>query len=95
MRWTLALLIGLVTLCLSACSQGPPNLYRSSHEQKIYPEGRSVDVTNVESEAEARPFAEQYCSGRDETAHFERMEMLSYHRIATMGASFSCASQPR
>ncbi len=37
MRWTLALLIGLVTLCLSACSQGPPNLYRSSHEQKIYP----------------------------------------------------------
>jgi hypothetical protein len=95
MRLTLALLLGLMTLWISACSPGQPNLYRSSNEKKIYYDGRSVDVTNVENEAEARPFAEQYCSSRGETAHFARMELISYHRIATLGASFSCASQRR
>ena len=95
MRLILALVIGLVALWLSACTQGQSNLYRSSNQQEIYHDGRSVDVPNVESEAEARSLAEQYCSGRGETAHFERIELLSYHRIATMGALFSCASRPR
>ena len=94
MRSTLALLIGLMDLWLSACSQGQANLYRSSNEQRIYEDGQSVDIANVESEAEARPFAEQYCNDRGKTAHFQRMELLSYHHFPTMSASFNCASQP-
>jgi hypothetical protein len=94
MRSTLTLLMGLVTFWLSACSPGQPDLYRSSNEQRIYDDGRSVNITNVESEAEARPFAEQYCGGQNKMAHFQRMELLTYHHIATMSAAFNCTSPP-
>ena len=95
MRSKATFLVGLTAFCLGACTSGAANLYRSSNQPRTIEHGQSVTVMNVANETEALPFAEQYCSGRDETAHFERMEMLSYHRIATMGASFSCASQPR
>ena len=94
MRSTLTLLMGLMAFWLSACSQGGPNLYRSSNEQRIYEEGRSANITNVESEAEARPFAEQYCGSQNKMAHFHKMELLTYHHIATMSAAFYCASPP-
>ena len=94
MRLTLVLLIGLMTLWLNGCSEGQPNLYRSSNEQRIYDDGRSVNITNVESEAEARPLAERYCNGQGKSAHFERMELLTYHHFGTMSASFNCSSQP-
>ena len=90
MRLSLAFLIGLMAISLSACSQGQANLFLSSNEQRIYEDGRSVNITNVESEAEARPFAQQYCNGRGKTARFKRMELRSYHHLATMSASFSC-----
>jgi hypothetical protein len=91
MRLILTLLMELMAFWLSACSQGQPDLYRSSREKRIYNDGRSVNITNVESEAEARPFAEQYCNDQGETAHFERMELLTYHHVATMSAAFGCA----
>jgi len=95
MRSILTLLMGLMAFWLSACSTGQPDLYRSSNEQRIYEDGRSVNITNVESEAEARPFAEQYCGSQNKTAHFQQMELLSYHHIGTMSAVFDCASPPQ
>jgi len=45
---------------------------------------------NVANETEALPFAEQYCQARDRIAHFNRMEILSYHRVASRSAVFDC-----
>jgi hypothetical protein len=90
MRLTRAFLIGLIAVCLSACSPGQKDLFRSSNEQRIYQDGPLVKVTNVEDEAAARPLAEQYCNGLGRAAHFERMELLSYHHVATKSAAFSC-----
>ncbi len=90
MRLTLALLFGPIAICLGACSQGQDNLFLSSREQRIYANGLSIDVTNVENEAAARPFAKQYCNGLGKTAHFQKMELVGYHHVATMSATFVC-----
>jgi len=63
MRSTSTFLIVLATIGLNACTQEHANLFRSSSVSRIYDDGQSVDVTNVEGEAEAQPFAEQYCNG--------------------------------
>jgi len=54
----------------------------------------SVRIANVASELEALPFAEQYCKARDSRAHFNRMEMVNYHRIAVRSALFDCIADP-
>src|SRR6266851_8587823 len=94
MRLTKALLVGLMAFWLSACSRGEDGLFRSSNLQRIYGDGLSVNIANVENEAEGRPFAERYCKRLGKTAHFGRMELLSYHRETAMSALFNCASRP-
>jgi hypothetical protein len=49
-----------------------------------------VTITNVTSEAEALPFAEQYCKARGKTAQFSRLVMVTYHHVASNSASFDC-----
>ena len=45
------------------------------------------------SEAEALQFAQEYCKARGRMAQFERMEILTYHNVASQSA-FS-GSSPR
>jgi hypothetical protein len=90
MRLTVSFLVGLMAICLGACTQGQANLFRSSNERRIYDDGLSVNITNVESEAEAQPFAKKYCNSFGKKADFQRMELLSYHHVATASASFNC-----
>jgi hypothetical protein len=89
-----AFLVGLMVLCLSACSHGEEGLFRSSNLQRTYGGGLSVNIANVENEAEGRPYAEQYCKRLGKTAHFERMELLSDRHETAMSALFHCASRP-
>ena len=76
--------------CLTACSEGEANLYRSSNQPRVIGDGMAVTVTNVASETEALPFADQYCTSRGRVAKFNRM--LSYHRISSSSATFDCIS---
>ena len=88
-----AIQLGLALLCcLNACSQGEGNVYRSSNQQRTIANGSSVTITNVTSEAEALPFAEQYCKAHSGAAHFNRMVMLTYHHISSNSASFDCVT---
>jgi len=87
------LLLGLTTLCLGACSSNGPPLYRSSNQQKTIGNGLAVEISNVATEAEALPFADQYCKARGRTPKFSRMEQVSYHKIETTSALFDCLSQ--
>jgi hypothetical protein len=91
MRLTTALLVGLTALQLGACSRGEEGLFLSSDLHQIYGDGVSVNIANVENEAEGRPFAERYCKHLGRTAHFERMEPLSDRREIAMSALFNCA----
>lgn len=92
------LLMGLTALWLEACSStsglGQPSLYRSSNQQKVIGHDQSVVITNVVNEAEALPFAEQYCKKRGRAVRFDRMETLTYHHLASSSASFSCVPGP-
>ena len=88
------MLIGLMAFWLGACAQSEVNLYRSSNQERVIGHALSVTITNVATEAEALPFAEQYCNARGRIAHFVRMEMLSYHNVASKAASFDCVSRP-
>jgi hypothetical protein len=90
MRSTSTFLIVLMTIGLNACTQEHANLFRSSNAPRIYDDGQSVDVTNVEGEAEAQPFAKQYCDDLGKKAAFQRFELLSYHHVAIASASFKC-----
>jgi hypothetical protein len=93
-RLTMAFLVGLMAFWLSACSQGEEGLFRSSNLRRTYGDGLSVNIANVENEAEGRPFAERYCKRLGKTAHFERMELLSDRHETAMSALFNCASRP-
>jgi hypothetical protein len=90
MRSTSTILIVLTTIGLNACTQEHANLFRSSSAPRIYNDGQSVDVTNVEGEAEAQPFAKQYCNNFGKKAAFQKLELLSYHHVAIASASFKC-----
>ena len=94
MRPVLPLMIGLAAFWLGACSPGEKNVYRSSNQQRTVGHGQSVRITNVANEAEAQPFANQYCSALGRMAHFDRMEIVSYRNIASQSALFDCVSRP-
>ena len=87
-------LIGLTAIWLGACTPGEENLYRSSNQERVIGHGLSVTITNVANEVEALPFAEHYCDARGRTVHFNRMEILSYHSVASKSALFDCVSHP-
>ena len=91
MRLIKPLMIGLtVSVWLGACAPGNPNVYRSSNQQRPIGDGLSVRITNVANEAEAQPFADEYCKARGRMAHFDRMEMLTHHSVASQSALFDC-----
>jgi hypothetical protein len=94
MRLAIAFLVGLMAFWLSACSRGEEGTFHSSSLQRTYGDGLSVNIANVKSETEGRPFAERYCLRLGKTAHFERMELLSYHRETSMSALFKCEARP-
>ena len=95
MRLIKPLMIGLtVSVWLGACTPGEPNVYRSSNQQRTVGHGLLVSITNVANEAEAQPFAEEYCKARGRMAHFDRMEMLIYHSVASQSALFDCILRP-
>ena len=93
-RLTMALMAGLMAFWLSACSKGEEDLFRSSNLRRTYGDGLSVNIANVENEAEGRRFAERYCKRLGRTAHFERMELLSDHQETALSALFHCVSPP-
>jgi hypothetical protein len=92
MRLTLSSLVGLLAFWLTACSGGQEGLFLSSDLHRTYGDGLSVNIVNVENEAEAGPFAKRYCKRLGTTAHFERMELFSSHRAVAMSALFTCTS---
>jgi hypothetical protein len=94
MRLTLSFVIGLWSIWLSACSRGQEGLFLSSDLHRTYGDGLSVNIANVENEVAGRPFAKRYCNRLGKTAHFERMELFSAHRVVAMSALFTCTSGP-
>lgn len=88
-----AIRLGLALLCcLTACSEGKGNVYRSSNQARTIGDRLSVTVTNVTSEAEAVPFADQYCKALGKAALFNKMVMLTYHHVSSNSASFDCVT---
>jgi hypothetical protein len=94
MRLAMVFLVGLTAFWVSACSRGEDGLFRSSDMRRTYGDGLAVNIANVENETEGRPFAERYCKRLGKTAHFARMELLSYRRETAMSALFECTSRP-
>jgi hypothetical protein len=82
--------LGLIALQIGACAPGDPNVYRSSNQERVIGNGLTVSITNVVSEEEALPFAEQYCKARNKAARFIRMEMVSHRSVAFRSAVFDC-----
>jgi hypothetical protein len=95
MRPIPSLMIGLTAVCLGACTPAAGNVYRSSNQERTIGQGLSVRITNVATEAEAQPFADEYCKARGRLAHFDRMEMLTYHSVASQSALFDCVVLPK
>jgi hypothetical protein len=84
---------GLVLLCgLTACSQGEGNVYRSSTQPRIVGSGQSVTVTNVASEKDALPLAEQYCKARGKAVRFRGIVKQAYYHVASNSALFDCVT---
>jgi hypothetical protein len=89
-----SLMIGLTAVCLGACTPAEKNVFRSSNQQRTIGHGLSVRITNVASESEALPFAEEYCNALGKTAHLDRMENVSYHSVASKSALYDCVLRP-
>jgi hypothetical protein len=94
MRAVVSLAIGSAASWFGACTPGEGNVFRSSNQQRTIGHGLSVRVTNVATEAEAVPFAEEYCEARGRIAQFDRMEMLAYRNVASRSALFDCILRP-
>jgi hypothetical protein len=80
----------LLSLWLAGCTPGEANVFRSSNQQRTIGQGLSVRITDVASEPEALPFADQYCKARGRMPRFDRMEIVSYHNVASKSALFDC-----
>ena len=87
-------MIGLTAVCLGACTPAEGNVFRSSNQQRTIGQGLSVRITNVATEMEAQPFAEEDCNARGRFAQFHRMEIVSYHHEASNSALFDCVLSP-
>jgi hypothetical protein len=83
-------MIGLTAVWLGACTLGEKNVYRASNQQRTIAHGLSVRIMNVANEAEAQPFADDYCKARGRIAHFDRMKMLTCRSVASQSALFDC-----
>jgi hypothetical protein len=88
MRSIASLMIGLTAVWLGACTPGEGNAFRSSNQQRTIGHGLSARITNVASEPQALPFADQYCNARGRMARFDRMEIVSYRSVASKSALF-------
>jgi hypothetical protein len=89
-----SLVIGLPALWLAGCAPGEASVFHSSNQQRTIGHGLSVRITNVASELEAQPFADEYCKARGRMPHFDRMEIVSYHNVASKSALFDCVVRP-
>lgn len=94
MRSIASLMIGLTAVCLGACTPAEGNVYRSSNQQRTIGQGLAVRITNMATDAEAQPFADEYCNARGRLAQFHRMEIVSYHHEASNSALFECLLRP-
>jgi hypothetical protein len=94
MRSIAPLMIGLTAVWFGACTPAEKNVFHSSNQERTIGHGLSVRITNVASEPEALPFAEQYCNALGKTAHFDRMENVSYHSVASRSALYDCVLRP-
>lgn len=54
-----AILLLLTTGLVGACSA--PNAYGEANQPRVVPDGPSVSIVNVSSEAKALPWAREYC----------------------------------
>ena len=90
MRPIASLMIGLTAAWLAACAPAEKNVFRSSNQERTIGDGLSVRITNVATDTEALPFADEYCKARGRTAHFDRMEMVSRHNVVSNSALFDC-----
>ena len=52
--------------------------------------GLSVTVTNVASEDDALPLAEQYCKARGKAVRFRGLVKQAYYHVASNSAFFDC-----
>ena len=52
-----------------------------------------MTVTNVTTEAEALPFAVEYCKANGKVARLNRMVVLTYHHMASNSAEFDCVTE--
>jgi hypothetical protein len=84
----------LLSLWLAGCTPGEANVFRSSNQQRTIGQELSARITNVASEPEAPPFADQYCKARGRMPRFDRMEIVSYHNVASKSALFDCVVRP-
>ena len=89
-----SLMIGLTAVGLGACTPAEKNVFRSSNQERTIGHGLSVRITNVASAPEALPFAEDYCNALGRTAHFDRMENVSYHSVTSKSARYDCVLRP-
>jgi hypothetical protein len=90
LRLAMALVVGLMALVLSACSEGKPG--HNAYLHRTYGDGLSVNIANVDNEAEGRPYAERYCRRLGRAALFKRMESLNVHRETAISALFDCTA---
>jgi hypothetical protein len=90
LQLAMAFIVGLIALVLSACSEGKPG--HNAYLHRTYGDGLSVNIANVDNEAEGRPYAERYCRRLGRATLFRRMEILSYHRETAMSALFDCTT---
>ena len=50
-------------------------------------------VTNVATEEEALPFAQQYCKARGKVARLNHMVALTYRHVSSNSAVFDCVTE--
>jgi hypothetical protein len=80
----------LLGLALGACSVAEENPYHASNQQRVLGDGASVLITQVKSQSEAQPFADDYCRRYGGAARFKGMMQHRVHRTVLEAASFEC-----
>lgn len=83
-------IVTVASLFAGACSQSNASLFPGANQPRVVPDGASVTVVNIESEAAAVPWAEEYCRKLERIPGPGRTMLYRKQRKSWNSVTFDC-----
>lgn len=87
---TPAVLVAIAGVLLGACSQADASAYPGANQPRVVPDGHSLTVVNVDSVADAMPWATDYCGKLGKVPGTPQTMLFHSHHRNWNSVTFQC-----